>query len=110
VEFQAACRHRDPDGSYWIVWTAVRGAHDAGVFDHASTSEKAVPDLAIALGCDRFRLSAMGTSKARMVTDAVAAAAGVPTSRRTRPHADTDELGNSFPTAGSEPTSLPAPS
>jgi hypothetical protein len=107
VEFQSACLHRDPDGSYWIDWTAARSALETGVFDRASTSEKAVLDLAIALGCDRFRLWTMGTSKARLVTDAVAAAAGMPIPRRTRPHADTDESSADCVTAsgGSKPTS-----
>ena len=106
VEFQAACLHRDPDGSYWIDWSDARSALEAGDFDRASTSEKAVLDLAIALGCDRFRLSAMGTSKARMVTDAVAAAAGVPFPRRRRSHADTEESLDGDVTASgrSEPT------
>jgi hypothetical protein len=83
VEFQAVCLHRDSDGAYWIDWTAARAGFDGGMFARASTSERAVLDLAIALGQDRFRLGVMSTGKARLIAAAVAAAAGIPTPRRT---------------------------
>lgn len=89
LEFHSACLHRDPDGSYWIDWTAARAAFDAGVFARASATERAVLDLAIALAADRYRLAVMSTGKARLLADAVAAAAGVPLPRRTpHPHPD----------------------
>jgi hypothetical protein len=87
VEFHAICLHRDPDGGYWIDWTAARQALDGGLFDSASLSERAVLDLAVALAQDHYRLAAMSTGKARMLAAAVAAAAGLPPPRRTqRPH------------------------
>ena len=90
VEFQAVCLHRDPDGCYWIDWTAARAAFDAGVFTRANVSERAVLDLAIALATDRYRLAVMSTGKARLVADAVAAAAGIPLARRS-PHPRLDD-------------------
>jgi hypothetical protein len=66
----------------WITWTAARAAFDAGRFDAASSTERAVLDLAIALGQDRYRLSRTDTSNAA----AVAVAAGLldPTPKGTR--------------------------
>jgi hypothetical protein len=91
VEFQAVCLHRDPDGGYWIDWTAARAAFDAGLFTRASCSERAVLDLAIALGADRYRLTSMSTSRARLIADAVTAAAGIPLARRpARTHPEHD--------------------
>jgi hypothetical protein len=87
VEFHAVCLHRDPDGGYWIDWTAARQALDGGLFDAASPAERAVLDLAVALAQDHYRLAAMSTGKARMLAAAVAAAAGLPPARRT-PHPD----------------------
>lgn len=89
VEFQAVCLHRDHDGAYWIDWTAARAGFDAGIFARASMSERAVLDLAIALAQDRYRLGSMSTGKARLITAAVTAAAGIPLPRRSnsvQPH------------------------
>jgi hypothetical protein len=106
VEFQALCLHRDPDGSYWIDWSAARAAYDGGLFARASTSERAVLDLAIALASDRFRLSVMSTGKARLVAEAVAAAAGIPVPRRARPGpAETPHDHHPAPAGESEMTS-----
>jgi hypothetical protein len=63
--------------SAWITWTAARAAFDAGHFDAASSTERAVLDLAIALGQDRYRLSRMDTSNATAIATAVALAAGL---------------------------------
>jgi hypothetical protein len=70
----------------WITWTAARAAFDAGHFDAASSTERAVLDLAIALGQDRYRLSRMNTAKATAIATAVALAADLldPTPKGTR--------------------------
>ena len=85
VEFLAACVHRDPDGCYWIDWTAARHALDTGVFARATATERAVLDLVIALGQDRYRLARMGTGTSRRIADAVTTAAGLPPPRQPRP-------------------------
>lgn len=91
VEFSAVCVHRDP-GGYWIDWTAARAGFDAGLFAQASMSERAVLDLAIALAQDRYRLGRMSTGKARLITAAVASAAGIALPRRPadQPQIDND--------------------
>jgi hypothetical protein len=78
AEFVAACVNRSTDGIYWVNWAAARTAFDRGDFHRAgrSSTELAVLDLAIALGSDRFRFSAMGTANARTVATAVAHAVG----------------------------------
>lgn len=70
----------------WITWTAARAAFDAGHFDAASSTERAVLDLAIALGQDRYLLSRMNTTNATEIATAVALAAGLldPTPKGTR--------------------------
>src|SRR6266496_4661095 len=70
----------------WITWMAARAAFDAGRFDAASSTERAVLDLAIALGQDRYRLSRMDTGNATAIATAVAVAAGLldPTPKGTR--------------------------
>lgn len=75
-EFLRACVHRSPDGGWWIDFTAARVAFDRGEFAQASTTERAVLDLAIALGTDRFAFRAMGPGNARAVATAVAHAVG----------------------------------
>jgi hypothetical protein len=75
-EFLRACVHRSPDGVWWIDFIAARTAFAAGEFDGASTTERAVLDLAIALGTDRFAFRAMGPANARAVATAVAHAVG----------------------------------
>jgi hypothetical protein len=75
-EFAAVCR-RSPDAQEsWIDWTAARAALDAGGFARSSSTERAVLDLAIDLGCDRYRFSAMGAPTAGMVLHAVGHALG----------------------------------
>jgi predicted esterase len=71
----------------WINWRAAREAFDAGRFDQSSTTERAVLDLAIALGEDRYRLSAMGRGNGALVATSLALAAGLvaPTPKGTRP-------------------------
>ena len=86
VEFLAAAVHRDPDGSYWIDWAAARTAFDDGTFATASVVERAVLDLVISLGQDRYRLARMGSGTSRRIADAVTTAAGLPPPpRRPRP-------------------------
>ena len=82
VDLQAVALHRDPDGSYWIDWTALRQEFDAGRLNHGSVKDRAVLDLALALAADRYRLSGMGTGNARLIADAVIAALGLPHLRR----------------------------
>ncbi|HEY3718415.1 MAG TPA: hypothetical protein VGL39_28155 [Jatrophihabitantaceae bacterium] len=69
-----AVRSREP-AIGWINWRAAREAFGAGRFDQSSTTERAVLDLAIALGEDRYRLSAMGPHNAAVIATAVALAA-----------------------------------
>ena len=81
-EFRAACLHHDRTGAgdeVWVDWAAAREAFAAGEFTRASTTERAVLDLAIALGTDRYRLRVMGPAASRLVAQAVTAAAGLPT-------------------------------
>ncbi len=61
----------------WINWRSAREAFEAGRFDAASSTERAVLDLAIALGEDRYRLTAMSTGNAAAIATAVALAAGL---------------------------------
>lgn len=82
VEFLAIGLHRDPAGSYWIDWTAARRAFDGGRFDHAGIRDRAVLDLALDLGMDRYRLSVMGTGNARLIADTVTTALGLAVARR----------------------------
>jgi hypothetical protein len=78
-EFRAACLHHDRGGGeVWVDWAAAREAFDAGEFTRASMTERAVLDLAIALGTDRYRLRVMGPATSRLVAQAVTAAAGLP--------------------------------
>lgn len=77
-EFRRVCR-RLSDGRCWgIDWAAAREVFDAGGFDRASSSERAVLDLAIELGRDRYRLSLMGSANARTIAAGVAHALGGP--------------------------------
>ena len=82
ADLLATALHRDPDGSYWIDWTALRQEFDAGRLDHGSVKDRAVLDLALALAADRYLLSGMGTGNARLIADAVVAALGLPHLRR----------------------------
>jgi hypothetical protein len=75
-DFLRACVNRSPDGEWWIDFTAARTAYESGGFDHASSTELAVLDLAISLGTDRFRFRAMGPGNARAIATAVAHAVG----------------------------------
>ncbi len=61
----------------WINWRDAREAFDAGRFDQSSTTERALLDLAIALGENRYRLTAMGNANAAAIATAVALAAGL---------------------------------
>ena len=82
VEFVAIAVNRDPNGCYWIDWSAARHGFDAGLFARASLGERAVLDLAIALGQDRYHLGRMGTGTSRRIADAVTTATGLPPPRR----------------------------
>lgn len=75
--FRRACVHVDRRaGDVWIDWRAAREAFDAGTFAYASSTERAVLELAIALGSDRYRFAAMGPANRYLVAVAVAAAVG----------------------------------
>lgn len=76
ADFLRACVNHSPDGVWWIDFRAARTAFDNGRFDTASTTERAVLDLAITLGLDRFGFRAMGPGNARAVATAVAHAVG----------------------------------
>jgi predicted esterase len=79
----AAVRVRQPAVA-WINWRDAREAFDAGCFDQSSSTERAVLDLAIALGEDRYRLSAMGHGNGALVATSLALAAGLVTPAPTR--------------------------
>ncbi len=66
--------HADGNDELWIDWRAAREAFDSGEFDRCSSTERAVLDLAIALGTDRYRLNAMGPANSQLIAHAVAAA------------------------------------
>ena len=85
ADLLAAALHRDPDGSYWIDWTALRRELDAGHLDRSGVKDRALLDLALDMATDRYRLSAMGTGNARLIADAVTAALGLALPRRTDP-------------------------
>jgi hypothetical protein len=76
-----ACLHADRTSrgiEVWVDWVQLREAFDSGGFARASSTERAVLDLAIALGTDRYRLRGMGPETGRLVARAVAAAVGQP--------------------------------
>ena len=76
AEFRAVCRP-SADGREWrIDWQAARAGFDAGGFAAASSTERAVLDLAIELGADRFRLSRMGAANSAAIVEAVRHAVG----------------------------------
>lgn len=81
----AAVRVRQPAVA-WINWRDAREAFEAGRFDQSSTTERAVLDLAIALGENRYCLSAMGTGNASLIASAVALSVGLvrPAAQRRR--------------------------
>lgn len=76
ADFRAACLNRDRDGRVWINWAAARAAFDTGTFQTCSTTERALLDLVIALGENRYRLSHLDDSQARLIVAAVTHAAG----------------------------------
>lgn len=73
-EFRKVCRHSGED--WWIDWSAARAAFDTGGFDRSSSTERAVLDLVITLGQDRYRFSRMGADTSRAVVEAVRHALG----------------------------------
>ena len=75
-EFRAVCGH--DTGVWWIDWGSARTAFDEGAFDRASSTERAVLDLAIELGRDRFRFSRMGAANSRAIVQAVRHSLGGP--------------------------------
>lgn len=79
-EFRA-CLHTDRTSGgveVWVDWLQLRESFDSGGFTRASSTERAVLDLAIALGTDRYRLYGMGPETGRLIARAVAAAVGRP--------------------------------
>lgn len=73
-EFVRECLHRGDGGRYWIDWQRARELHDAGL--GGSSTERAVLDFAIALGCDRYRFDSMGPANSVLLVRATAAALG----------------------------------
>lgn len=68
-------RHHPDEGMVSVNWRAAREYYDAcGI---GSTSERAVLDLAIALGQDRYRLGIMGHAHLRSIGNAFYAACGL---------------------------------
>ncbi len=74
ADFTRACVHHDGRQA-WIDWTQARRFVEAGAV--ASSSERAVLDLAVALGENRYRLSIMGAANSRRIATAVARAVRV---------------------------------
>lgn len=72
--FRRACAVSDPDGTAWIKWDQAREFVSAPVARQASSSQKAILDLAVTLGEDRFRLSRADDREAVMIVRAVARA------------------------------------
>lgn len=75
-EFVTACVNHSPDGGWWIDFRAARVAFEHGEFDKSSSTERAVLDLAIALGTDRYLFASMGPGNARAIATALAHAVG----------------------------------
>jgi len=73
-DFASECVRDMGDGAY-LRWQQAREFLDRE--PHASTSELAVLDLAVAIGENRFRLSSMGGQHRKMIAHAVAAAVGL---------------------------------
>lgn len=74
-DFASECvRDMGPDGAY-VRWQQAREFLDRD--PHASTSELAVLDLAVAIGESRFRLSSMGSQHRKMIAHVMAAAVGL---------------------------------
>ena len=59
-DFLDAAVHVDEDGLYWINFREAREVYDRGDVNRGSTTERAVLDLALSLGDDRYRLTQMG--------------------------------------------------
>lgn len=76
AEFVTACVNHSSDGGWWIDFRAARAAFERGEFDKSSSTERAVLDLAIALGTDRYRFASMGPGNARAIATAIAHAVG----------------------------------
>ena len=74
--FAGRCVQPTSDGHYCIDWRAARAAFEAGEFTCASTTERAVLDVAIALGEDRYRFTHMGTANAQLLIEATTRALG----------------------------------
>lgn len=83
-DFKGACITQRAPGLVAIInWEGAREFADRGYAQRgerplpASTSQRAVLDLAVALGEDRFRLSGLGHAHKRAAAQAFAAAAGL---------------------------------
>lgn len=59
-DFLDAAVHVDEDGLYWINFREARDVYDRGDVNRGSTTERAVLDLALSRGDDRYRLTQMG--------------------------------------------------
>lgn len=76
ADFRTTCLCHRSDGQLWIDWRAARRAFDAGTFHVRPGRDRAVLDLVIAVGEDRYRLGAMGPDEARLITAAITHAVG----------------------------------
>jgi hypothetical protein len=80
-DFRDRCLRRAVSAEYgldwwWIDWRATRAALDADRFAPATGAERAVLEVAVALGEDRYRLRTMDPLPKRLIAAAVARAAG----------------------------------
>ena len=77
-DFTRAAVGRGSDGTVYIDWAPAARFAGTAAATRASTSERAILDLAIALGTDIYRLGIMGTAHCAAIAQAVAAAVGIP--------------------------------
>ncbi|WP_049566592.1 hypothetical protein [Nonomuraea sp. SBT364] len=73
--FFSTCVYQVEDDDYPSVdWGAARAAFDNGVFDAASTTERAILDFAIALAEGRFKFHLMDDRQRNLIAAAAARA------------------------------------
>lgn len=77
-EFLDTATRIDPSGAVWISWSRAQAEFSHDKYHLASTSERAILELAIALGTDRYRFNLMGDTHAHAIVRAVTTALGNP--------------------------------
>jgi hypothetical protein len=77
-DFTRAAVGRGSDGTVYIDWAEAARFVGTAAATRASTSERAILDLAIALGTDIYRFAIMGTAHCAAIAQAVTSAVGIP--------------------------------